>query len=156
MKEKDLDKDTIVAYHAYLQTRIHNELNGVGLGPGWLPCRMGLVCIALSMASFVTGVLVITLRHRHVYLVDWWHAFVGPFFIILFLILMTLACYLIITAKRRSNQYRRELFVSTAPVKVYRYFLMSVSFEYRCKTINVLSKIAHKTPSHFIVKNQGC
>ncbi|XP_046339162.1 pre-mRNA-splicing factor 38B-like [Haliotis rufescens] len=110
MKEKDLDKDTIVAYHAYLQTRIHNELNGVGLGPGWLPCRMGLVCIALSVASLVTGVLVITLRHRHVYLVDWWHAFVGPFFIILFLILMTLACYLIITAKRRSNQYRRELF----------------------------------------------
>ncbi|XP_067673819.1 uncharacterized protein [Haliotis asinina] len=110
MKEKDLDKDTIVAYHAYLQTRIHNELNGVGLGPGWLPCRMGLICIAFSLASLVTGVLVITLRHRHVYLVDWWHAFIGPFFIILSLILMTLASYLIITAKRRSNQYRRELF----------------------------------------------
>ncbi|XP_046577310.1 pre-mRNA-splicing factor 38B-like [Haliotis rubra] len=110
MKEKDLDKDTIVAYHAYLQTRIHNELNGVGLGPGSLPCRMGLICIAFSLASLVTGVLVITLRHRHVYLVDWWHAFIGPFFIILSLILITLATYLIITAKRRSNQYRRELF----------------------------------------------
>ncbi|KAK6187143.1 hypothetical protein SNE40_005231 [Patella caerulea] len=110
MKEKTLDKDTIVAYHSFVQQRIRSDLNGLAIGPGWIPCRLGLFFAILSFLSLITGTLIIALRSRHVYLIDWWAQFTGPFFIILFLLFAGVATYLILVAKRRSNLYRRELF----------------------------------------------
>ncbi|ESP01466.1 hypothetical protein LOTGIDRAFT_230724 [Lottia gigantea] len=110
MKEKTLDKDTIVAYHSFVQQRIRSDLNGLGIGHAWLPCRLAILFAILSAASLITGLLIIVLRHRHVYLIDWWAQFTGPAFIIAFLILASIATYLLVIAKRRSNLYRRELF----------------------------------------------
>ncbi|XP_050391058.1 histone-lysine N-methyltransferase, H3 lysine-79 specific [Patella vulgata] len=110
MKEKTLDKDTIVAYHSFVQQRIRSDLNGLAIGPGWIPCRLGLLFAIFSFLSLITGILIIALRSRHVYLIDWWAQFTGPFFIILFLLFAGVSTYLILAAKRRSNLYRRELF----------------------------------------------
>lgn len=111
-KERESDKDTVVAYHEFIQGRIQGELNGVTIGPGYMLSRYALASFIFGMACMITGILVITLRHRHVYLVDWNAQFLGPFFIIMFLLCSSLSTYLLLLAKQRTNQYRRDLAVS--------------------------------------------
>lgn len=60
----------------------------------------------------VVGILVITLRHRHVYLWDRNAQFLGPFFIIVFLMCMAAATFLLLLARKRTNDYREALAVS--------------------------------------------
>ncbi|KAK7111451.1 proline-rich proteoglycan 2-like [Littorina saxatilis] len=110
MKEKLLDKDTIDAYHSYVQSQIRWDLNSIWLGPGKLPCRIGIGLITFGLCSLLVGILLICLRMRHVYFWDWEVQFVGPFFIILFLLCFSGATYLILLATRRSNRFRRELY----------------------------------------------
>ena len=110
-KERDIDKDTVVAYHEFIQGRIQGELNGVTIGPGYMLSRYALVSFIFGLACMLTGILVITLRHRHVYLVDWNAQFLGPFFIIVFLLCCSLSTFLLLIAKQRTNQYRRDLAV---------------------------------------------
>lgn len=111
-KEREVDKDTVVAYHSRVQGQIKNELNGVDLGPGSFPCFLAKVFFALSLILGIVGVLVITLRHRHVYLISWNDQFLGPAFIIIFILLLGAAAYMVVIALRRSNEYRRGLVVS--------------------------------------------
>ncbi|XP_012943378.1 proline-rich proteoglycan 2 [Aplysia californica] len=110
LKERDLDKATIDAYHYYVQRGIRNDLNSVWLGPGKLPFRAAIALIVFALCCLLVGVLLVALRMRHVYLWDWDSQFLGPFFIILFLLCMAGASYLFIIAKRRSNKYRAELY----------------------------------------------
>jgi len=109
-KERDLDSATIDAYHSYIQRGIRNNLNSISLGPGKLPFRTAVVLIILGLCFLLVGILLVALRTRHVYLWDWDAQFLGPFFVILFLLSMSGATYLIILAKRRSNQYRSQLY----------------------------------------------
>ncbi|KAK3090052.1 hypothetical protein FSP39_008840 [Pinctada imbricata] len=109
MKEKEIDKDTVVAYHDYIQRKIRAELNSVCLGPAQFYGRLALGIFLFGLASGIVGILLVTLRHRHVYLVSWDDQFLGPFFIILFLLCTMCAVYLVLYAKRKANKYRREL-----------------------------------------------
>lgn len=110
LKERDLDKATIDAYHAYVQRGIRNDLNSISLGPGKLPFRTAIALILFGLCFLLVGILLIALRMRHVYLWDWDAQFLGPFFFILFLLCMAGATYLFILAKQRSHKYRSELY----------------------------------------------
>ncbi|BFZ03482.1 hypothetical protein BsWGS_06521 [Bradybaena similaris] len=110
MKEKLLDKATIDAYQDWVQTGIRRDLNSISLGPGKLPCRSGVFLVICAICCLLVGILLVALRMRHVYLWDWDAQFLGPFFFILFLLCMATASYMFITAKRRSNKYRSELY----------------------------------------------
>jgi len=110
LQEKDLDKATIDAYHAYVQRGIRNDLNSIALGPGQLPFRTAIFMAILGFCCGLVGSLLIGLRMRHVYLWDWDAQFLGPAFFILALLCFASATYLVILAKRRSNKYRSELF----------------------------------------------
>ena len=112
MKEHEIDGDTWIAYHDYIQRKIKSELNGICLGPAGFYAKLALGIFLFGLASGITGILVVTLRHRHVYLISWADQFLGPFFIILFLLCLMFACYLVVYAKRKANKYRRELVVS--------------------------------------------
>ena len=112
-KEKDIDKDTVVAYHDFIQGRIQSELNGVRIGPGQVLFKIAVGLIIVGLLFLITGILVITLRHRHVYLWDWNAQFwPGPFFVVIFLLCMSAATYLLILARKRTNEYRESLAVS--------------------------------------------
>ncbi|XP_041362639.1 uncharacterized protein LOC121378504 [Gigantopelta aegis] len=106
----DLDQPTLIAYRAYIQHQIRGDLNGVGLGPAKTPFYFAVACAIFGVLFGIVGILIITLRFRHVYLVSWNDQFLGPAFVIIFLILMSAATYLIVVAKRRSNRFRRELY----------------------------------------------
>lgn len=108
-KEREIDKDTVVAYHEFLQGRIQGELNGVTIGPGYTLSRFAFGFFGFGFICMIVGILVITLRHRHVYLVSWDDQFLGPFFIIMFLLSCAVATFLLLIAKRRTNQYRKDL-----------------------------------------------
>ncbi|KAK3751023.1 hypothetical protein RRG08_044601 [Elysia crispata] len=110
MKGKDLDKATIDTYHAWVQHGIRNNLNSVSLGPGKLPFRGAIFLVVFGLCCLLTGILIVALRMRHVYLWDWNAQFLGPFFVILFLLCFAGASYLFIVAKRRSNKYRSQLY----------------------------------------------
>ncbi|XP_076446476.1 uncharacterized protein LOC143283923 [Babylonia areolata] len=110
MKEKLLDKDTIDAYHSYVQSEIRSDLNSICLGPGKLPSRAALGLTVFGLCCLLVGVLLICLRMNHVYLWDWEDQFVGPFFIILFLMCFAGATYFVLIATRRSNRFRREIY----------------------------------------------
>ncbi|GFS08879.1 S-antigen protein, partial [Plasmodium falciparum Palo Alto/Uganda] [Elysia marginata] len=110
MKGKDLDKATIDTYYAWIQYGIRSNLNSVSLGPGKLPYRGAIFLVGFGLCCLLTGILVVALRMRHVYLWDWNSQFLGPFFVILFLLCMAGASYLFIVAKRRSNKYRSQLY----------------------------------------------
>jgi len=109
-KERDLDKATIDAYHAYVQRGIRNDLNSISLGPGKLPYRTGVALVLFGFCFLIVGILLITLRMRHVYLWDWDAQFLGPFFFILWLLSWCGSTMLFVLAKRRSNKYRSELY----------------------------------------------
>ncbi|CAG5126058.1 unnamed protein product, partial [Candidula unifasciata] len=110
MKEKALDKATIDAYQEWVQDGIRRDLNSIGLGPGKLPFRSGVFLVICAICCLLVGILLVSLRMRHVYLWDWDAQFLGPFFFILFLLCMASASYMFIMAKRRSNKYRSELY----------------------------------------------
>lgn len=110
-KEREIDKDTVVAYHEFLQGRIQGELNGVTIGPGYTLSRFAIGFFVFGFICMIVGILVITLRHRHVYLVSWDDQFLGPFFIVMFLLCCAVATFLLMVAKRRTNQYRKDLAV---------------------------------------------
>ncbi|OWF52665.1 hypothetical protein KP79_PYT05780 [Mizuhopecten yessoensis] len=105
----DIDKDTVVAYHDFIQGQIKGELNGVNLGPGRTCCLIAGVVFVIGLVLGIVGILVITLRMRHVYLWDWNDQFLGPAFIVLMLLCVGLAVFLIVEGKRRANAYRRDL-----------------------------------------------
>jgi len=113
-KERASDKDTVVAYHEFIQGQIHGELNGVSIGPGYLFSKIAFILFGLGCVSLLVGCLLITLRHRHVYLVSWNDQFLGPFFVALFLMCCGLATFLIKVARDRTNRYRKDLAVRTA------------------------------------------
>ena len=125
MKEKLLDKDTIDAYHSYVQSQIRSDLNSISLGPGKLPTRLAQGLTVFGFCCLLVGILLIALRMRHVYFWDWDVQFVGPFFIILFLLCLSGATYLVILASRRANRFRRELYVSVCQTRK----LLSILFE---------------------------
>ncbi|KAL3875317.1 hypothetical protein ACJMK2_033281 [Sinanodonta woodiana] len=108
-KPKESDKDTVVAYHEFVQGRIQDELNGVDFGPGHIPCTIAKWLFVFAALNLIVGILVVGLRYRHVYLWDWNDQFLGPFFFIMFLLCSGLATWLILFAKRRANAYRRDL-----------------------------------------------
>lgn len=108
-KEREIDKDTVVAYHARVQNQIKDELNGLNLGPGRFPMLLAAIFYLGGLALGVIGVLVITLRHRHVYLISWNDQFLGPAFIVLFILCVGMGTYMVLLALRRTNQYRRGL-----------------------------------------------
>ncbi|XP_052767757.1 pre-mRNA-splicing factor CWC22 homolog isoform X2 [Mya arenaria] len=108
-KERASDKDTVVAYHEFIQGRIHGELNGVSIGPGYLFSKIALCLVIFGAICLVIGCLLITLRHRHVYLVDWNAQFLGPFFVAMFLLCCGIAVFLLQIARNRTNQYRKDL-----------------------------------------------
>ncbi|CAG5122395.1 unnamed protein product [Candidula unifasciata] len=110
MKEKELDKATIETYQDWVQQGIRSDLNSTGLGPGKLPFRSAIFMFACGFCCFLVGVLLVSLRMRHVYLWDWGAQFLGPFFFILFLLCFAGASYLLVLAKRRSNKYRSQLY----------------------------------------------
>ncbi|GFN98394.1 hypothetical protein PoB_002490000 [Plakobranchus ocellatus] len=110
MKGKDLDKATIDTYHAWVQHGIRNNLNSISLGPGKLPFRAAVFLFVFGLCCLLTGILVVALRMRHVYLWDWNAQFLGPFFVILFLLCLAGTSYLLLIAKRRSNKYRSQLY----------------------------------------------
>ncbi|XP_025081335.1 RNA-binding protein 12B-like isoform X2 [Pomacea canaliculata] len=110
MKEKLLDKDTIDAHHAYVQSEIRSDLNSIALGPGRLPTNIAIGLAVVGFISFIIGVLLVALRMQFVYFWDWNNQFVGPFFFILFLFCCGGATYLVTVATRRSNRFRRELY----------------------------------------------
>lgn len=110
-KEREIDKDTVVAYHTRVQNQIKNELNGFNLGPGRFPMILAVVFYVGGLVLGVIGVLVITLRHRHVYLISWNDQFLGPAFVSAFILCVGFGTYMVIVAKRRSNEYRRGLVV---------------------------------------------
>ncbi|XP_022318889.2 uncharacterized protein LOC111121754 [Crassostrea virginica] len=109
MKEKEIDKDTVIAYHDFVQTQIRGELNGIFLGPGRFYAQIAVASFLSGLVSAIVGILVITLRRRHVYLISWDDQFLGPFFIILAFMLVGFAAALVVQAKRRANAYRRDL-----------------------------------------------
>ena len=111
-KEKEIDKDTVVAYHDFIQGRIQGELNGLSIGPGRGLFKIAVGLVIIGLVFMVVGILVITLRHRHVYLWDWNAQFLGPFFIIVFLMCMAAATFLLLLARKRTNDYREALAVS--------------------------------------------
>ena len=111
MKDRDIDKDTVVAYHDFIQGKIKGELNGVDLGPGRNCFRIGAGVFIFGLICGIVGILIITLRDRHVYLWDWNDQFLGPFFIVMLLLCTGLAVYLLVEGKRRANAYRKELVV---------------------------------------------
>lgn len=111
-KIKDRKKDTIVAYHEYLQGQVREQLNGISIGPARPYALAALVLVAIAFACLMTGILLIALRYRHIYLVAIWEEFVGPFFLILCLMLLSGATYLIMAAKRKANKYRGRVRVS--------------------------------------------
>lgn len=114
MKEKEIDKDTVIAYHDFVQTQIRGELNGIFLGPGRFFAQIAVASFLGGLISAIVGILLITLRTRHVYLISWDDQFLGPFFIILAFMLVGFAAALVVQAKRRANAYRRDLVVRTA------------------------------------------
>lgn len=108
-REKEIDKDTVVAYHDFIQGRIQGELNGLSIGPGRLLVKVATGLFVFGTILMIVGILVITLRHRHVYLWDWNAQFLGPFFIIMFLLCFSAATFLLVLARRRTNMYRESL-----------------------------------------------
>jgi hypothetical protein len=110
-KKREIDKDTVVAYHEYIQGRIKDQLNGVALGPGRLPCRIAIGVLLFGFACLIVGILIITVRTRHVYLWDWNDQFLGPFFVMFFIMCLGMAVFLLLIANKKSNTYRRELAV---------------------------------------------
>ncbi|KAH3866152.1 uncharacterized protein LOC127867216 [Dreissena polymorpha] len=108
-KERASDKDTVVAFHEFIQGRIQGELNGVTIGPGYVLSRIALASVIFGFLCLLVGILIIALRHRHVYLISWDAQFLGPFFIIMFLGCCGLAVFLLNLAKQRTNQYRKDL-----------------------------------------------
>ena len=113
-KEKEIDKDTVVAYHDFIQGRIQGELNGLSIGPGRGLFKIAVILYLVGLLFMIVGILVISLRKRHVYLWDWNDQFwPGPFFIVIFLGCFTVATYLLVLARRRTNTYRESLAVST-------------------------------------------
>ncbi|XP_062589775.1 cleavage and polyadenylation specificity factor subunit 6-like [Saccostrea cucullata] len=109
MKEKEIDKDTVIAYHDFVQHQIRGELNGIFLGPGRFYAQIAVASFLAGVISAIVGILVITLRTRHVYLISWDDQFLGPFFVILAFMLAGFAAALVVQAKRRANAYRRDL-----------------------------------------------
>ena len=123
-KEREIDKDTVVAYHTRVQNQIKNELNGLNLGPGRFPIFLAGIFYVGGLVLGVIGVLVITLRHRHVYLISWNDQFLGPAFISLFILCVGFGTYMVVLANRRSNEYRRGLVVRKlicCKIKYYMY-----------------------------------
>lgn len=120
-KEREIDKDTVVAYHARVQNQIKNELNGLNLGPGRFPMFLAAMFYLGGLILGVIGVLVITLRHRHVYLISWNDQFLGPAFIVFFLLCVGMGTYMVLVALRRTNKYRRGLVVSLHKQKSFKY-----------------------------------
>lgn len=84
----------------------------IALGPGRLPFQSAVFLLVCAFCFLLVGILVVGLRMQHVYLWDWGAQFVGPLFFIFFLLCISGASYLIILAKRRSNRYRSEIYVS--------------------------------------------
>lgn len=111
MKDRDIDKDTVVAYHEYIQGRIQGTLNGIRFGPGKTLCDIAIGLFVFAAVCAIVGILVITLRFRHVYLWDWNDQFVGPFFVVLFILCTGAAVLLMKLAHKRTNKYRRHLVV---------------------------------------------
>jgi hypothetical protein len=111
-KESLPDQKTIDAYHSYVQAEIRSDLNSISLGPGRLPSNLAKGLTVTGIVFLLIGVLLVALRMRHVYFWDWEVQFVGPFFFILFLFCCAGATWLVIIATRRSNRFRRELYVS--------------------------------------------
>ncbi|XP_064606423.1 uncharacterized protein LOC135471218 isoform X2 [Liolophura sinensis] len=108
-RRKQRHEDTVVAYHEYLQALIRDRLNAVNLGPAKVPFRIAMVLYIWGLACCIVGILVISLRHRHLYLTGVWTRFVGPLFIIFFLLSFGAATYFLNRAKQISNKYRRDL-----------------------------------------------
>ncbi|KAL5017924.1 hypothetical protein ScPMuIL_003646 [Solemya velum] len=109
MKEREIDKDTVVAYHEYIQGRIQGMLSGLRFGPGRIYCDVAIGLFIFGVIAGIVGILVITLRFRHVYLPDWNDQFLGPFFVVLFIMCTGVAVLLVSLAHKRTNKYRRHL-----------------------------------------------
>lgn len=107
--KKDVHMDTLMAYHNYLQGRIKENLNSLYLGPGKFYFVISIILFIVSLISMMVGILVITLRHRHVYLVNFDYKFVGPGFIVLFILCLGVGSHFLLHAKRVTNKYRRNL-----------------------------------------------
>ena len=132
MKEKEIDKDTVIAYHDFVQTQIRGELNGIFLGPGRFYAQIAVASFLSGLVSAIVGILVITLRRRHVYLISWDDQFLGPFFIILAFMLVGFAAALVVQAKRRANAYRRDLVVRLWALYFYSMVVhVQYSFNYK-------------------------
>ena len=110
-KHRDIDKDTVVAYHELIQGRIQDNLNGVSIGPGRIFFKIAIASAIFACLCLIVGILVVGLRHRHVYLVDWNAQFLGPFFVILGILFFGFSTFLCLLAKQRTNQYRADLAV---------------------------------------------
>lgn len=108
--------DTLMAYHNYLQGRIKENLNSLYLGPGKFYFVISIILFIVSLISMMVGILVITLRHRHVYLVNFDYKFVGPGFIVLFILCLGVGSHFLLHAKRVTNKYRRNLRVSNLKI----------------------------------------
>ena len=121
--KKDIHMDTLMAYHHYLQGRIKENLNSLSLGPGKFYFVISMVLFVLSLMCMTVGILVITLRHRHVYLVNFDYKFVGPGFIVLFILCLGVGSHFLIHAKRVSNKYRRNLRVSKSIIFIFLSYL---------------------------------
>lgn len=107
--KKDVHMDTLMAYHNYLQGRIKENLNSLSLGPGKFYLIISIVLFVFGLVCMTVGILVITLRHRHVYLVNFDYKFVGPGFIVIFILCLGVGSHFLIYAKRITNKYRRNL-----------------------------------------------
>ena len=110
-KNRDIDKDTVVAYHELIQGKIQDNLNGISIGPGQLCFKLSIASAIFAFCCLIVGILVVSLRHRHVYLVNWNEQFLGPFFVILALLFFGFSTFLCLLAKQRTNQYRADLAV---------------------------------------------
>ncbi|GAB1608323.1 uncharacterized protein LOC115213486 [Argonauta hians] len=106
---KDLDIDTLTAYSHYLHGRIKEQLNSLSIGPGKFYYLCGIFLYFFGLICMIVGILVITLRHRHVYLINFNYKFVGPGFIVIFILCFGVGTHFLVHAKEITNKYRRKL-----------------------------------------------
>lgn len=109
---KDLDMDTLTAYSHYLHGRIKEQLNSLNIGPGRFYFLSAVSLFVFGLICMVVGILVITLRHRHIYLINFDYKFLGPGFIVIFILCFGIGTHLLVLAKEVTNKYRRSLRVS--------------------------------------------
>ncbi|KAJ8318583.1 hypothetical protein KUTeg_003674 [Tegillarca granosa] len=109
MKNKEIDKDTVVAYHEFIQGRIRTSLNSIDLGPGRIYAFVGFCVFIFGLACGVVGILLITLRTRHVYLWSWNDQFLGPAFIIAFICCTCFFFFTMFLSHKKANKYRSQL-----------------------------------------------